>query len=288
MRKLLCAAALAVGASVVAQSAQAGTTYAIDLRSSTTTNRLIVFPSNAPALNVVAPAGNFRGFAMDFDAAGNTLYGITTNAAVAPPFQFGTINQTTGNFTSIATVTGAGAAETNWGDLIVAPDGTFYASASTGAAAPFANKLYRIDPVTGVTVLQTTFANTAGLFIDYGVDRNGVWYANDIISDHLFRVDPVTGAGTDLGPTGQATNFAQGMDFDWDTNTLYATLYTGGGTGVYASMNLTTGAATVLASTTTWNAEMEMAVKAGIPEPSSLSLLALAGAGVLRRRRLGA
>ena len=74
------------------------------------------------------------------------------------------------------------------------------------------------------------------------------------------------------------------MDFDWDTNTLYATLYTGGGTGVYASLSTTTGAATTIVSTTPWNAEMEMAVKAGIPEPGSLSLLGIAGLAVLRRR----
>jgi hypothetical protein len=271
MRKLFsCAALLALGG--IASTAHAvGTTYAFDLRAQPNA-RLLVFPANAPAQTVVSTTATFRGFAMDFNPSATTLYGISN-----PGNLLGTIDQTTGNFTSIAPITGAGAAETAWSDICFDTNGTAYA---LGAAS-----LYTINPATGVTTLVGAMGTASNLFVDLAIDRNGNMFANDIATDHLFGVNKATGAVNDIGATGQATNFAQGMDFDWDTNTLYATLYTGGGTGVYASINTATGAATTLVSTTPWNAEMEMAVKAAIPEPASLSLLGIAGLGILRRRR---
>lgn len=280
---LLVALAALAGAACTSSALAVGTTYAIDLRASATTNRLIVFPANAPALNVVSTTGTFRGFAMDFNAQATTLYGITN--VVGSAQVFGTIDQTNGNFTAIAPVTGAGAAETNWSGLSSAPDGTFYASASGGAGL---NNLYTINPTTGVsTLIGPIGAGTAAINIDIAIDRNGQMYGHDIAADKIFQIDKTNGNVTFLGTgtTGFNANFAQGMDFDWDTNTLYATLYTGGGTGVYASINTTTGAATQIISTTSWNAEMEMAVKSAVPEPAGVAIVSTTAPMLLRRRR---
>jgi hypothetical protein len=281
-RTLVLGAAAALTLGAMASSALAvGTTYALDLRASTTTNRLIVFPANAPALNVVSSTGTYRGFAMDFNASATTLYGITN-----PGNAIGAIDQATGNFGASVPISGAGATETNWSGLSSAPDGTFYASASGGAGL---NRLYTVDPVTGSTALIGNInAGTAAINIDISIDRNGQMYGHDIAGDKIFQIDKSNGNVTFLGSgtTGFNANFAQGMDFDWDTNTLYATLYTGGGTGVYASIDLTTGAATQLVSTTSWNAEMEMSVKAAIPEPAGAAIITAAtGVYVARRRR---
>jgi hypothetical protein len=283
--RLLIALAALAGGACTSSALAVGTTYAIDLRASTTSNRLIVFPANAPALNVVSTTGTFRGFAMDFNASATTLFGITTNATLLPPFQIGTIDQTTGNFTTNANVTGAGAAETNWSGLASDTNGLWYASASGGAGI---NNLYTISPATGITTLVGNInAGSTALNIDITIDRNGQMFGMDIATDRVYKIDKTSGAVTFLsaGSMGFNANFAQGMDFDWDTNTLYATIYTGGGTGVYASIDTTTGVATQLISTTSWNAEMEMSVKAAIPEPAAVAIVSTSGTLLLRRRR---
>jgi len=282
MQKYVCAL---VALLLTASTARAvGTTYAVDVRS--VDNRLIVFPANAPALNVVASSANvYNGFAMDFDNTGSTLYGITFNSVSGSAQNFGTINQSTGVHTTIAPMNPAPQTEANWADLMIAPDNSVYALAVSGAPPAAVNRIYQVNPGTGQATLLSTLNLVAGTVIDIGIDANGNWYGNDFTRDVLVSINPLTGTTTDIGPTGVNASFAQGMDFDWSTNTLYGTVYTGGGTGIYASFNLATGAATSLLSTTPWNAEMEMAINAPIPEPASLSVLALAGIGLLGRRR---
>jgi hypothetical protein len=112
-------------------------------------------------------------------------------------------------------------------------------------------------------------------------------FGHDIGTDSLYSIDKTTGAATLIGTTGFLANFAQGMDFDYSTNTLYATIYTGGGTGMFSRFDLTTGAATGIFSTQPLGAagaEMEMAVAAPIPEPTSLTLVGLGAAGLVWRR----
>jgi hypothetical protein len=278
---LLAAGGCALGLAAV--SARAGTTYAIDMRNAQP-HTMFVFPAAAPAPTVQSTTATFHGFAMDFDASATTLYGITN-----PATTIGTINQTTGAFVSNAAINGAGAAETNWSGLAGDPNGSFYASASGGAGS---NRLYTIDPTTGLTALVGNInAGTAALNIDITIDRNGQMYGHDIAADKIFQIDKTNGNVTFLGAgtTGFNANFAQGMDFDWDTNILYATLYTGGGTGVYASVNTTTGAATSLANTQPWmpaGAELEMSVKAAIPEPATAAaLLGGSAVAIISRRR---
>src|SRR5207247_2187657 len=105
----------------------------------------------------------------------------------------------------------------------------FTMSLATGVATPLPNSF-------------TPFV----LVIDIAISNAGQMYGQDIGVDQLLSIDKLTGAAVAIGPTGQNTNFAQGMDFDHSDNTLYAWMYLGGGVNNLSTFNLATGAATVV------------------------------------------
>ena len=190
-------------------------------------------------------------YAMDFDASASTLWAIQNDTQ-----EIGTIDIATGVFTAVGQATGGFDSVSG---LTASPDGTtWYLSDPVSGDT----NLYVGDIMTGVFQLVGPIG--AGLIIDISMDSQGNLYGNSISDDSLYSIDTSTGVGTLIGPTGFGTNFAQGMDFDWSTDTLYATLYTGGGTGVFASIDLATGAATQLDDTTPTNAEMEITIQQGI------------------------
>jgi len=191
-------------------------------------------------------------FALDFSADATTLWGVLGSS-------YGTFDLTTGAFTALGTLTGP----TGAAGLTAAVDGTtwYLLENVTGTGA----NLWVGDITTGTFSLVGLMGTQ--LFIDLSINATNELYAMDITTDSLWRVNTATAAATLLGPTGFATNFAQGMDFDWATGILYAALYTGGGTGTFARLDLTTGAGTAVATTTPLNGEYEIAVRVpvGIP-----------------------
>lgn len=266
---------LVLVALLVAAPALAGNVWAVNLRDNP--NTIVTFPVSTPAENIVTNIA-IDTFAMDFNSAGTVLYAIEY---VNPnPVSIGTIDLFTGAYTSLAPLTGIGAGENATGLSVDPVTETFYLSTS----ATGLNRLYTLDPLTGVATYRADMGTSANLFIDIAISPAGQMYAHDIATDSLFAVDKITGAATLIGATGHLANFAQGMDFDYADGNLYATIYTGGGTGKFVQFDLFTGAGLVLADTNGWNAEMEMAIDSPIPEPATLALLGLAGLFALRRR----
>ncbi|MEM8711411.1 MAG: hypothetical protein AAGG01_10700 [Planctomycetota bacterium] len=194
-------------------------------------------------------------FGLDYDASGTTLYAIDDAS-----LEIVTIDPATG----VATPTGALLSGTTAGltGLTCGPDGTWYVSDFDGTDT----NLYtgRVD--TGVFSLIGTIVG--GIVIDISCDSQGNLFGFSISDDSLYAIDTNTGMGTVIGTgigSGLNANFSQGMDFDWCTDTLYATIYTGGGTGAFCSLDTTTGLATILDDTSSTNSEFEMAVQAGLP-----------------------
>lgn len=268
-KSVLAAAALVAGLGVAAH-ADIGDVYIYDLRSDP--DKFFRISLSDPATRVfINETVNYGTFAMDFDETATTLYAINNTTR-----ELGTINPDTGNFTAIAPVTGLASETDTFIDLTIGPDGSAYMAAGSN--------LYSMNLATGAASLIGPFTG-ANLVVDLAIDRFGTMYAHDIGTDTLLTVDTTTGAVTTIGPHGLAANFAQGMDVDWSTNTLYATIYTGGGTGQFVSWDTTTGAVTTILDTTPWNMEMEMTVRSPIPAPASAGLLGALGLLAIRRRR---
>ncbi len=258
-------------------SAQDGLVYAYDLRG---VNEFFTFdPENAGAgetfIDTGANANLYNGFAMDFNTAADTLYFISSDE------NLGTISLADGSFTVSNALSGDLTPGTDSiSGLSVDPTNeTFYVSTTTS--------LYTMNPATGVASLVGAFGT--GTIIDIAIDINGNMYGHDITNDSLVSIDKNTGLGTQIGGHGLAANFAQGMDFDYSTNTLYAAIYTGGGTGQFVSWDLTDGSVTALAGMPSFGfdsngAEMEIAIRS-IPAPATTAALGLLGLVATRRRR---
>jgi len=190
----------------------------------------ISFPLADMTTNTVLGTSTVSNFSFDYDPSATTLWAIDYDAP-----GLGTINPANGTYTQSVALSGL----SDPSGLAIDPtSGSFYIS--TG------DTLYSVDSTTGVATSVGMFGGGVTLMIDIKIDNNGVMYGHDIASDSIYQIDKTTGAATVLGPTGYDANYAQSMDFDPSDNTLYAWIYTGGGTGAFCSIDLTSGAATNL------------------------------------------
>jgi hypothetical protein len=142
--------------------------------------------------------------------------------------------------TVIGTATPAGG-ET-WSGMTAANTGEVYVcSTSCGAST-----LYTINIATAAVTPIGTVTNAACL-IDIAIDSSGNLYGLDIIADNLISINKTTGAGTIIGSVGFDANYAQGMDFDDATNTLYLAAFNlGTYQGELRTCNTSTGMSTLV------------------------------------------
>ncbi|MGH9464083.1 MAG: DUF6923 family protein [Thermoanaerobaculia bacterium] len=191
--------------------------------------------SDLPGFSVLGQQTDFiAGY--DFSPDGALLYALDEDTR-----QLGTTDPATGAFTPIGAA--APLAGHLWTGLAVDPMlGTLYATSSDEDTT---STLYTLDPGTG----EATFVGSttvAPLLVAVAMNCAGELYGHDVIEDAIYELDPATGAATLVGPTGVDSNFAQGMDFDNGTGTLYAWTYQGGGANQYGTIDLATGALTPL------------------------------------------
>ncbi len=165
----------------------------------------------------------------------STLYVLDYSANT-----FEAVDTATGSATVIGNAV-PGGGET-WSGLTAAVDGTLYASATTCSSST----LYTINPADGSATPIGPITNGACI-IDIAIAPTGELYGVDIVSDSLIQIDPASGAGTVIGPLGIDANYAQGMDFDELTGTLYWAAYnSGAGQGELRVIDPATGASTLV------------------------------------------
>lgn len=184
--------------------------------------------------NTVGNYGSYDFFAGDFLGGDfSKLYALeyTTNALY-------TIDTATGAVTLIGPSTPLSGEV--WTGMTGAVDGTLYASSTNISRST----LYTINPSTGAATVVGQITNAPGI-IDIAINPAGEMYGVDIVGDNLVRIDPATGAGTVVGPLGVNANYAQGLDFDDLSGTLYWASYSASG-GELRTINTTTGASTLV------------------------------------------
>ncbi|MCP5021839.1 MAG: hypothetical protein GY930_08670 [bacterium] len=194
-----------------------------------------------------------RLFALDFDATATSIYAIDYDTS-----EYGILDEVTGIFAPMGATTFP---ITSVNGLTAHPNGTTWYAMSGDA-------LWVGDMTTGNFTMVGVSGPTH--LIDIACDSQGNLFAHSLTDDSLHSIDSITGVATLLGPIGVDINYAQGMDFDWSNDTLYATLYTGGGTGQFVSLDTTTGAILSWEVTDTLDAEMEMTVQVGSAAPSGI------------------
>lgn len=218
--------------------------FHVDLRS--TPDRLMGFAlPDANTATLIANTANQPFFGLEHDNPTGVLYAVDNATR-----QLGTLDKTTAAFTNVVTLTGLVAAQNITGLAFVNwASGPVYLSAGDGVTT----NIYTVNTSTGALTLVGP-TGTA-LMIDIAVDSAGQMYGMDIGTDSLYSINTTTGTATLIGPIGFNANFAQSMDFDKTTGTLYGWLYLGAGVNHFVTYNLTTGAATIVNSPTNIEAE---------------------------------
>ncbi|MEH6766040.1 MAG: hypothetical protein V7655_16190, partial [Aequorivita antarctica] len=140
--------------------------------------------------------------------------------------------------------------------------------------------LYTIDPVAvSATLVGATGISPGDLPIALAIDGAGVGYTYDLVTDNLYSIDLTTATATLIGNIGFDANFGQGMCYDALTDTVYMAAFNSGSfAGEWRSVNIATGATTLLGPIVTTAATTQVAwVSIGetlpppaCPEPTNL------------------
>jgi hypothetical protein len=182
---------------------------------------------------IIGPITGMTFFAGDFVGGDfDTMYAVNydNNGLYA-------VDTATGAYTQIGTTTPPVGSING---LSGTPDGTMYGIAGDCATS----YLVTIDITSGATTNIGSIPGV-GCGIDLAYNTNDdMIYIVDLLTDHLFKVNPATLAVTDVGALGVAANYAQGMDFEEESGVLYWAAYTT--SGELRVIDTTTGASTLI------------------------------------------
>ncbi len=167
-------------------------------------------------------------------ASSRSLYGAARNSAgvyyAVEYVSLGTgnlvtIDTSSGAINTVAALSGLGGGHVVTGMAWDNNSGIMYVVSVDGAVG----RLYTVNLTTGA--LTTIAASMAGSTfpIDIAINNSSVMYSIDVNSDVLNTINKSTGAATLVGSLGININFAQGMAFDPDTDSLFLAAYTDAG-----------------------------------------------------------
>ncbi len=175
-----------------------------------------------------------------------------------------TIDTTTGAIVTVGALSGLAGGHTVTGLSWDKTSSIMYGLSTNGTVGT----LYTVNLTNGAL---TTIGNTAGsaLPIDMSFNNAGVLYSVDIGTDLLNTINKTTGAATSVGPLGVDLNFAQGMCFDPETDSLFLAAYNlTVSTGQLLRCNTTTGQTTLIGNFGTSQSEVDgFIIPGGVARP---------------------
>ena len=268
---------------------------------------LVAFDSTTPgSMTLGAPiSGLVSGQTLrsiDFRPANGLLYAVSTNGTTAG--QLYTLNLTTGALSTV----GAGfslSGNTGHGTLDATVSIDFNPVADRLRIVTGSGQSYRVNPINGTlagtdTSLSDPFADVSALAYSNNVAGalTTTLYGYNYTTDELVTIGGVNGSPSPnagqvfvVGDSTLGAIITSGMDISGVTGIAYASIYDafGPGTDGFYSINLTTGAFTLIGTEafTLLDFAVQTAAVAAVPEPDSLAMLGLGVAALaftLRRR----
>lgn len=108
----------------------------------------------------------------------------------------------------------------------------------------FDGNLYKVNMASAMAEMIGNVGTTG--FINMACNLDGTLYAVNISDDQLYSIDPATAVATAIGPIGFDASYAQDMEFDHNSGTLYYAGYSDADGGGLYTIDLTTGTATLV------------------------------------------
>ncbi|MBS1492616.1 MAG: T9SS type A sorting domain-containing protein [Bacteroidetes bacterium] len=136
-----------------------------------------------------------------------------------------TIDTASGNISTIAPLSGLGTGHIVTGMAWDKNTSVMYVVSTDGASG----RLYTVNLATGALTTQAASMTGSTFPIDIAINNSGAMYSCDVTTSSLNLINKTTGAATLIGALGITINYAQGMAFDPETDSLFLAAYTDAG-----------------------------------------------------------